>query len=243
MFRIVGGSVRALQWRTPAVLQPSGGIGSYLPYKRLSFGSDAFELRGAGEASVGAILSIKDYPAVSTPGMIDNLLRQPCEMVVSESFAFAARQTAQERIDLALRRLRAADDDTVSLRRGLMEAKDDAAVGRTGFGEHHLTVLVRADNLGELDQNAAHAQAALADIGAIAVREDLNLEAAFWAQFPGNLDYISRKALISTANFAGFCSLHGFPIGTPMVVIGVNRSAFLRRLPVRPTISISMKGI
>ncbi|MEO0499589.1 MAG: VirB4 family type IV secretion/conjugal transfer ATPase, partial [Pseudomonadota bacterium] len=58
-------------------------------------------------------------------------------------------------------------------------------------------------------------QAALADIGAVAVREDLNMEAAFWAQFPGNADFIGRKAMVSTANFAGLASLHGFPIGNP----------------------------
>ena len=197
------------------VLVPEGDVGQYLPYKRLSFGVDTLELKGAGDAKFGAMVSIKDYPSVATPGLIDNLLRLPCEMLVSESYVFSTRQSAQERIDLALRRLRAADDDTVSLRRGLSEAKDDVTVGRTGFGEHHMSVLVRADGLDTLDQEAALVQAGLGDIGAIAVREDMNLEAAFWAQFPGNFDFIARKALISTANFAGFCSLHGFPIGAP----------------------------
>ena len=59
----------------------------------------------------------------------------------------------------------------------------------------------------------AAASAALADIGAVAVREDVNLEPAFWGQFPGNEQYIVRRALISTTNAAGFLSLHGFPLG------------------------------
>jgi len=54
---------------------------------------------------------------------------------------------------------------------------------------------------------------AFTEMGAIAVREDINLEPAFWAQFPGNFKDIARKALISTANFAGFASGHNFPIG------------------------------
>lgn len=197
------------------VLTPDEDYGDYIPYKRTSFGADALEQRGAGHdaSSLAALLSVKDYPSVTTPGVIDNLLRLPFELVVSESFHFTDRQAAQERIDLALRRLRAADDDTVTLKRGLKAAKDDAASGAGGFGEHHLTVMARAQTLEELDNAAAQAQAALADIGAIAVREDLNLEPAFWAQFPGNEDYIARKAMISTANFAGLCSMHGFPIG------------------------------
>lgn len=197
------------------VLAPSEDCGHYIPYKRTSFGVDTLEQRGAEGASLAAILSVKDYPSVTTPGVVDNLLRLPCELVVSESFRFVDRQAAQERIDLALRRLRAADDDTVTLKRGLQNAKDDASSGAAGFGEHHLTVMARAETPEALDGAAAQVQAALADIGAIAVREDMNLEPAFWAQFPGNEDYIARRAMISTANFAGLCSMHGFPIGAP----------------------------
>jgi type IV secretion system protein VirB4 len=61
----------------------------------------------------------------------------------------------------------------------------------------------------------AGAAAAIADIGAIAIREDVNLEPLFWGQFPGNEAYLVRRALISTANAAGFVSLHGFPVGKP----------------------------
>src|SRR5690606_34592037 len=78
---------------------------------------------------------------------------------------------------------------------------------------HHLSVLVRAPDLGALDDAAATAAAALADIGAIAVREDTNLEPAFWGQFPGNEHYLVRRAMISTANMASFGSLHGFALG------------------------------
>src|SRR6185369_15192276 len=55
--------------------------------------------------------------------------------------------------------------------------------------------------------------AALAEAGAIAVREDVNLEPAFWGQFPGNESYVVRRAMISSANMACFGSLHGFAIG------------------------------
>src|SRR5262249_7556118 len=41
----------------------------------------------------------------------------------------------------------------------------------------------------------------------------LNLEPCFWAQLPGNFSYIAREAMISTANFAGFASLHNYPSG------------------------------
>ena len=199
------------------VLEPTGDAGQYLPYKRISFGLDALELKGASAntSRFGAIVSIKDYPAYTAPGMLDNLLRLPHELTMTESFAFIDRQIADERIGLALRRLRAASDETTTLREGLLGAKDDLTGGAAAYGEHHLTVHVRAMTLAALDAAVADVQASLADIGAVAVREDLNLESAFWGQFPGNADFIARKALVSTANLSGLISLHGFPIGVP----------------------------
>lgn len=199
------------------VLVPSGDAGHYIPYKRVSFGIDTLELRGprTDRPRLSAILSLKDYPAHTSPGILDNLLRLPHELTLTESYAFIDRQIADERIGLALRRLRAASDETVTLRRGLMTARDDLAAGAAAYGEHHLTVLVSAGSVAALDAAVADVQSALADIGAIAVREDLNLEPAFWAQFPGNASYIARKALLSTGNLAGLVSLHSFPIGNP----------------------------
>ena len=92
------------------VIEPSGPAAHHLPYKRLSFGVEAMEFKGAGASGFGAMLSLKEYPATATPGMLDALLRLPIDMVVTESFSFVDRQIAQERIDLSLRRLRAADE-------------------------------------------------------------------------------------------------------------------------------------
>jgi type IV secretion system protein VirB4 len=195
------------------VLRPGGDIGQYLPYKRISFGLDTLELTGPADRSFAAILSLKEYPAHTTAHSLDALLRLPFELVLSESFAFADRQTGLERISTAVRRMRAADEDSLTLKQGLIDAKDDLASGRTAFGEHHLSLLVRAPEPGALNRAVGDAVAALADIGAVAVRETLNLEPAFWAQFPGNTDLAARKALISTSNFAGFAALHGHPMG------------------------------
>lgn len=198
------------------VLRPTSDIGHYLPYRRVSFGLEALEQASLGAGKdFSAILSLKDYPPHATPGMCDALLRLPFEMTLTESFAFVDRQIGMERVNLALRRMRAADEEALSLRQGLMNAKDDLATGAMGLGEHHMSVLARAPSLEALDPAVAQALAALADLGAVAVREDVNLEPAFWAQFPGNEAYIARKALISTSAYASFASLHGFPIGQP----------------------------
>lgn len=199
------------------VLLPPCDLGRHLPYRRVSFGAEALELSAAGRLprAFAAMISVKDYPPQTAAGLLDDLLRLPYELTVSQSFGFVDRQASLGRMNLALRRMRAADDEALSLRQGLMAAKDEVAAGRAAFGEHHLTVMVRAPSLAALAEACAEVQAAFTEIGVIAVREDVNLEAAFWAQFPGNFKDIARKALISTANFAGFASGHNFPLGKP----------------------------
>ncbi|QDH34202.1 VirB4 family type IV secretion/conjugal transfer ATPase [Porphyrobacter sp. YT40] len=192
---------------------PDTDIGHMLPYRRASFGLDAMELRGSAAPDFAAILGLKDYPEATSPGLLDNLLRLPFEMVVSESYAPNERTTAKERIDLALRRSRSVDEEAAAERAEMLSARDALGNGAVGFGDHHLTVLVREATLPRLDDAMAACAAALADTGAIAVREDTNLEPAFWAQFPGNEEYIVRRALISSANMAGFGSFHGFALG------------------------------
>lgn len=200
----------------PVVVPPAGSdLGRHIPYRRVSFGLDAIELAGAGERSFAGMLSIKEYPAETRPGLIDDVLRLPSEFVLTESFAPADRQIARERIDLALRRQRSSEQDSAIERREMLAARDALSAGQVGFGDHHLSILVRAPSLQLLDTAMARAAAAIADIGAIAVREDVNLEPLFWAQFPGNEAFVVRRALISTANAAGFISLHGFAIGRP----------------------------
>jgi len=197
------------------VRRPADGtdIGHMLPYRRVSFGLDAMELRGSDDPDFSAILGLKDYPEATSPGLLDGLLRLPYEMIVTESYAPNERTTARERIDLALRRSRSVDEEAAAERNDMMAARDALGNGGVGFGDHHLTVLVRERSLDRLDDATAACAAALADTGAIAVREDTNLEPAFWGQFPGNEDYIVRRALISSANMAGFGSFHGFALG------------------------------
>jgi type IV secretion system protein VirB4 len=196
---------------------PFGDIGLHIPYRRVSFGHNALELapHGAAGRRFSAIVSVKDYPGATMPGMFDELLRLPVELSVSHSFAFVDRSKALADMNLAIRRMRSAEDEAMSLRQELMQAKDDVAAGRAGFGEHHMTIAVHCDDLASLDRAVANVVGTMADLGIIAVREDVALEPAFWAQFPCNFSYIARRGLVSTANFAALASGHNFAMGRP----------------------------
>jgi type IV secretion system protein VirB4 len=78
-----------------------------------------------------------------------------------------------------------------------------------------LQVLVdsSAQNPAELNDAVAQARTILADCGMTVAREDLGLEAAFWAQLPGCFAMRARKAPITSRNFAAMAPFHNFPIG------------------------------
>src|SRR5690606_6554205 len=146
---------------------PHGDLGMHLPWRRVSFGQDTVELGSAGPLPrkfVG-LVSIKDYPGQTMPGMFDELFRLPFEMQVSQSFAFVDRSQALGRMNLALRRMRSAEDEALSLRSELAQAKDDVAAGRAAFGEHHSTIAVQALDLENLNGQVAEVVALLADLG------------------------------------------------------------------------------
>lgn len=194
---------------------PHGDIGHHIPARRVSFGRDTVELGPSAPhpRRFVALVSVKDYPGKTMPGMFDELYRLPFELTVSQSFAFVEQRAALGQMDLALRRMRSAEDDALSLRDELTLAKDQVAAGRAKFGEHHSTIAIHSDDLAMLDSQVAEVIALLADLGINAVREDIALEPTFWAQFPGNFKYISRRGLVSTRNFAGLASLHNFSVG------------------------------
>ena len=197
------------------VLLPAGPIDRYLLTKRPLFAREAFELRGPAPAdqTYGALLSIKEYAGTTWAGLLDELTRLPCEMVITQSFVYRERQTALDTLARQGRILDAAADQAVSLRDALAEGADDLASGRIVFGGHHLTVQLAARDEPTLEKALTDTTAALTHLGVLAVREDVGLEPAFWAQLPGNHAFIARQADISSLNWAAYASLHNYPAG------------------------------
>jgi type IV secretion system protein VirB4 len=64
-----------------------------------------------------------------------------------------------------------------------------------------------------LADHVALARSLLAETGMIVAREDLAMEAAFWAQLPGNFPMRPRKAPITSRNFASMSPFHNYPMG------------------------------
>lgn len=183
--------------------------------KRVFFGRNAMEIRGSGpeDSRFAAMLSIKEYPAYTGPGFIDNLLRVPHEFIASQSFGIVDKTEAMGHMDRVSRQIDMSDEAGSLVQDHLELARNELLGSEALYGEHHFSVMALGQTIEEVNRATTAIGAALTDRSVLWVREDLDLEPAFWAQMPGNFEYIARKGIISSKNFAGFASLHNFPSG------------------------------
>jgi type IV secretion system protein VirB4 len=203
---------------------PRGPLNEALASTRLLFGNEAIEYRMPSQTRVGGVLGIKEYPTPTMVGMYDRLLSAPLSFVLTQSFAFLSKSTGQGLLQRQFNRMINAGDFAVSQATELTAALDALTSNEFVMGDHHFSLQIitdvaqnepggRAGGLKELNDQLALARSMLADTGMLVAREDLALEAAFWAQLPGNFPYRPRKSPITSANFAAMAPFHNYPAG------------------------------
>ena len=204
---------------------PRASISEVLMTTRPFFGAEAMEYRTPTQTRLGAFLGIKEYPVPTSAGMFNLLLTAPYPFVLTQSFAFLPKSTAQGLLSTQYARMMNAQDLAISQAEELKDALDQLSGNQFVLGDHHFSLHVMADpflgakegetraRLKELLDNVSHARSILAESGMVVAREDLALEAAYWSQLPANFAFRSRKAPITSRNLAGMSPFHNFPVG------------------------------
>ena len=188
-------------------------LASLIPSARPFFGREAIEIRQATETSYAAVLGINSYPPETSSTMLNHLLSAPYAFVLTQSFSFIQQDDARGMLKKARNRMTSAGDDAESQIAEISTALDDVMSRRFVMGEHHFSLLVKGQTMRALTDNVNLARTALSDAGIVSAREDMAIEAAFWAQLPGNYKFRPRVAAITSKNLAGFMPLHNFPAG------------------------------
>ncbi|MBK9665012.1 MAG: VirB4 family type IV secretion/conjugal transfer ATPase [Gammaproteobacteria bacterium] len=206
---------------------PTAPLDEVLATTRIIFGSETIEYRLPTQTRFGAILGIKEYASPTTVGMYNVLLSAPFEFVLTQSFAFLTKAAGQGLLQRQYNQMANAGDFAVSQAEQLKDALDDLTSNDFVMGDHHFTLQVltplvdrqtgnsNEQRLKSLNDDVALARAILADTGMTTAREDLALEAAFWAQLPACFPMRPRKAPITSRNFCAMAPLHNFPAGRP----------------------------
>ena len=214
VFTEIGESLRLIitcRWMPVPVV--SGSLGASIYTDRVICGKRGFEVRAPGQSRVGQIFSFREYPAKTRPGMLNTLLSANFPLVLSQSYGFLTRAQAHGRLAMKSSQMVSAGDKALSQIEGLAEAEDALASNEFVMGSHHLSLAVYADSLEQLADRGARARARLTDAGSVVVQEDIGMEAAFWSQLPGNVEWRTRPGAINSRNFAAFASLDNFPAG------------------------------
>lgn len=191
----------------------NGHLGGAIYTDRVIVGRETVEIRGPGSSTFAAAFGLREYPARTWPGMFDSLLTAPYRLVLTQTFGFLNKQVAQDIMTRKQNQMVTANDKAASQTAALSLAADLLNSNAFVMGEHHLSLMTFADSLDNLRSVAARARRDLAESGAVIVREDLGLEAAYWAQLPGNMALRTRPGAISSRNFAAMASLHNYPAG------------------------------
>lgn len=194
---------------------PRMGIRNYVGTSRLHFSKRAMQTQAATEEDnrYGAMLSIKEYPPYTGPGMLDGLLQVNHEFILTQSFTISDKPIAQERITRLQRQIAASDEGGSSVESDIDFALNSLMNQEAVFGIHHFSLLCLSRDLEGLSKTVSELGSCLTDMNINWLREDMNLEASFWAQLPGNHSYRARKAMLSSANFSGLSSMHNFATG------------------------------
>lgn len=204
---------------------PRSPLNEALAITRTIFGGETIEYRLPTQTRFGAILGIKEYATPSTVGMYDGLLSAPFEFVFTQSFTFLSKATGQGLLQRQYNQMSNAGDFAVSQAEELKDALDALTANEFVMGDHHFTLQVltslasrrpettNGQRLKNLNDDVALARTMLADTGVTTAREDLALEAAYWAQLPGCFSMRPRKAPITSRNFCAKAAFHNFPSG------------------------------
>ena len=192
---------------------PTDSIDKSLLLNRMYFGDKAMEVVTPAGDYYSGIVSLKEYGQNTSAGMLDSFLQVPYRLIITQTFQFVNRQVAINKMQVQQNRMMQTQDKAISQIGEITRALDDAMSGRIAFGLHHLTILCTEKTSKGLEDALSLIDSELANTGVYSIREKVNMEPAFWAQLPGNFDYIVRKATISTLNLAGFASQHNYPSG------------------------------
>lgn len=193
---------------------PKSNLAQYLTATQVFFGDYILFKSATGHThKYGAMLSIKNYPNITSPFISDKLLTCDCEFILSNSFFPLDNQVANKMVERQRARLNAVGSKAYEAINDLTLLESEIASERAKLGLHQMNILILGESKEAVDKGIFDVSKKLQDGGVVGVRETIGAMAAFWSLFPGNQKYMARLSPISSENFADFSPLHNYRLG------------------------------
>lgn len=193
---------------------PKSHLSQYLTGTQVFFGDYMlFKSANGLDKKYGAMLSIKNYPNITSPFISDKLLACDCEFILSNSFFPLDGQVANKMVERQRARLQAVGSKAYEAIDDLILLESEISSERAALGMHQMNLVILGESKEAVDKGIFEASKKLQDAGIVAVRETIGEKAAFWSIHPGNQKYMARLSAISSENFADFSPLHNYRLG------------------------------
>jgi type IV secretion system protein VirB4 len=193
---------------------PAGPAWKVLPTARITSGGAELEINNFSRKRFVSVLDMKEYATDADPGSLSALLYLPGEYIETQSISLLPRREALARLTLQRDQLRASDDVAQVQVDAMDKAIERLADGQFAMGEYSYTLAVFGNTVAEARRMAMEAKGMVAKVQQFElVPVDLLSDGAWFAQQPGNLQWRTRKALLSTRAYAALASAHTFLLG------------------------------
>lgn len=199
----------------------SGYLDAYLPDNTLYVGHNVL-LFESDESRYASAVSVKDWPEVSQPGMLDAMLGVPGEITISQCFMYVDQDEAKKYIDgIRKHNMNTSksimtylketftntesdkiDESKLHKAQDATDAMNNMTINNRQFGYYNLSIIAYGETLKESEETMKAVTSTLRQKGFLVVRETLHLLSAWAATLPGQWGQLVRTFFLHTGNMA-----------------------------------------
>jgi type IV secretion system protein VirB4 len=199
------------EWQKVRV--PKGPLNTYLGNSWIHAGNEIIEIRSPTKIRYAQAIDFKDYSAHTEPGLLNGLMYQDYELVITQSYSFMPKMNGKEFLERQENQLLNTEDGSVSQIEEIRLAQDQLIQGQFTMGEYHFSLMVFGDSIDDVRNNTTKAMTTIQDRGFLAALATTATDAVYYAQLPCNWKSRPRIAGITSKNFAGLSPFHNFRAG------------------------------
>lgn len=175
--------------------------------------SNVGELRIPGATRTFGIMEIVEYPDVTGPGTLNELLAMKSEFLMTHSFQCQSIPKALKLVKRQIGWLKSTQDVGTEQISDLPGLQNDLVARRVILGKHHATFTVFGDSVEYVRRELSEASEIMSRHQVATGQGDEAAEAAFMAQFAANFDKRPHPRALNSRNLLGLCSFHNLPRG------------------------------
>ena len=207
-------------------------LDSYLTSDQLQSRGDSLLFRGKDDVWLSAI-SVKDWPDLTNPGLLDDILAVPGELTFSQVFRYSAYAASKKMIvdkerhnrnmekslksyimeSFTKQESKQRDTGRVMMAEDAHDALTEMTTENRTYGYYNLTIMTYGETRQESEGTLRILNQVLMRRGFISVRENMHLLSAYCGTMPGQAGALVRWFFVSTANLSDLAPVRTLSIG------------------------------